>query len=398
MDDIPKEAGSAAAPGPAAPFGVNYIGYTSAALGLGVSARSGVKALVDSGIPVTLVEVNLGERSWHDLRFQHLYLRHPTTELPHRCNIVHMNPLEAAPLRAQHPGWFAHSFNVIAPAWELDQPPADWLPLLDQYGLILARSHFLVSLFAGRCSAPVRYFPTGVAIEAHPDAASVRTRLAIPQDAFVVYSNFDYDSSMSRKNPAGALRAYFAAFENDSRAHLILKVAGGKGRPPGVEPLLSRARAASNVTIVDQRLPYAEVLGLMDAADVYLSLHRGEGLGLGTLEAMSLGKPAVVTGWSGVMDFVDESNAVPVRFVRTPVVDVHPEYRPMRTAVEAMWAEPDVGHAARMLRLLSRDAAWRNRLGERARETAAERNRRFFSGEPFRMLQGAFDMWHRACG
>ncbi|MDR3418944.1 MAG: glycosyltransferase family 4 protein [Nevskia sp.] len=380
---------------PTLPFGVNVIGYISGALGLGVAARLTVQALLDNGVPVALIDVNLGERSLHDLRFQHLHIKQQSSSLPHRCSIFHLNTREAAAFRASYPGWFVDSFNVVVPFWELDQPPADWLPMLDQFDLVLASSHFLAATLAGKCSAPVRHYPLGVALEPYTDAATVRTQIAIPQDAFVVYSNFDGDSGINRKNPEGNLRAFLAAFGQSSKAHLILKINSDKEPPAPQTALLSRARSMPNITVIDHRLPYAAVLGLVNAADAYLSLHRAEGLGLGVLEAMTLGKPVVTTGWSGVMDFVDESNALPVRFVRTPVVDAHREYQAMRTREPAMWAEPDVEHASRMLRLLAEDPALRRKLGERARETAADRNRRFFAGDAFRPLRAAFEIWQR---
>lgn len=41
----------------------------------------------------------------------------------------------------------------------------------------------------------------------------------------------------------------------------------------------------------------------MNGCDAYISLHHGEGLGLGMLEAFDLGIPVIATGYSGNLDF-----------------------------------------------------------------------------------------------
>ena len=53
---------------------------------------------------------------------------------------------------------------------------------------------------------------------------------------------------------------------------------------------------------------------LMANVDSYVSLHRSEGFGLPIAEAMSFGKPVIATGWSGNMEFMDDSNSFPVKY------------------------------------------------------------------------------------
>ncbi len=46
-------------------------------------------------------------------------------------------------------------------------------------------------------------------------------------------------------------------------------------------------------------------------ADVVLSIHRSEGLGLVPAQAMVEGKPVVATAWSGNMDFMTGAEICP---------------------------------------------------------------------------------------
>lgn len=88
----------------------------------------------------------------------------------------------------------------------------------------------------------------------------------------------------------------------------------------------------------------------------YVSAHRGEAWGLGLSEAMSHGVTVIATGWSGNMDFMDESNSVPLRFrmerVGARMAGMLPHFRP-----DMLWAEVDPEHLEReMLRLVRRGA------------------------------------------
>jgi len=108
------------------------------------------------------------------------------------------------------------------------------------------------------------------------------------------------------------------------------------------------------------------VLALSASCDVYVSLHRSEGLGLNLLEAMSLGKPVITTAWSGTMDFTGEEDSCLVGYDLVPVVASHPAYRPDAIGPGQMWAEPRLDEAAHWMRRLADDAELRARIGGRA--------------------------------
>lgn len=89
-----------------------------------------------------------------------------------------------------------------------------------------------------------------------------------------------------------------------------------------------------------------ELAGLIAASDVYVSLHRSEGFGRPIAEAILLGVPAIVTDWSGTRDFIDEYCGFPIKFsLRSVGVNEYP-------LAIGDWAEPDVLHAAQVMRLV----------------------------------------------
>lgn len=111
-----------------------------------------------------------------------------------------------------------------------------------------------------------------------------------------------------------------------------------------------------------------------------MSLHRSESLGLPLIEAMVLDKPVIATGYAGVTDFLDDHTGYPVRYRLTTLETSHGPY-----PAGAVWAEPDVEHAAALMLALVNDpqsAAPRIEAARRrvhalyAPEAAGERLRR----------------------
>jgi glycosyltransferase involved in cell wall biosynthesis len=121
------------------------------------------------------------------------------------------------------------------------------------------------------------------------------------------------------------------------------------------------------VTISTATVPRATVDSLLAGCDAFVSLHRSEGLGLPLIEAMQLGRPVVATGYGGCCDFLDETTGWVVQHSLVPLRQAYGPYPP-----GAVWAEPDVEHAAAtMLRVVTEGDA-RERKAEAARRRVHE--------------------------
>lgn len=101
----------------------------------------------------------------------------------------------------------------------------------------------------------------------------------------------------------------------------------------------------SRITIIDRLLDRKAVDALIAEHDVFLSLHRSEGLGLGCAEALAAGKAVVATDYGGSTEFITTQTGFPVEWMR---VRVDPEDYVL--ADNATWAEPSIDHAAKLLR------------------------------------------------
>ena len=197
----------------------------------------------------------------------------------------------------------------------------------------------------------------------------MRARYHLGGGCFVVFFNFAMSSSVGRKNPDGAMRAFAEAFVHERNARLVFKVFGTDGHKKELDHLNNLASLlgiADRFVVILDYLTQNEMYALTATCDVYLSLHRGEGFGLGIAEAMSLGKPVVVTGWSANTEFCNKNSSllVPYSILPVPTDKIDHIYLDKLET----WAEPDVHIAAKYLRALYDDHSFGKRIGECAME------------------------------
>jgi glycosyltransferase involved in cell wall biosynthesis len=95
-----------------------------------------------------------------------------------------------------------------------------------------------------------------------------------------------------------------------------------------------------------------------------VSPHRSEGFGLTIASAMHYGKPVIVTGYSGNIDFTDASNAFLIDYKLTALEDDAGEYKK-----NFVWAEPSTSHLSRLLREVKDHPEEARARGARGQET-----------------------------
>ncbi len=350
-------------------FGVNVVGYVSGSMGISVAARSTVAALVSAGVPVAVADMRL----WHgiprltgepgpDRRFAALEVD-SVRNLPHPITLIHMNPKGGQVVRAMHPRWFAGTYTCSVPFWELSGLQKRWRSLLSSYDAVLAPTTFIQDAINASVQTPATLFP--LAVDEPTVEPVTRAEFGIPSGRAAFVASWDPGGGTQRKNGLGVLGAFQRALESGADATLVIKLAG-KEEPPELAEAIVRA-SGDRIIVIRDYLSYERLLGLYAACDVYVSLHRAEGLGLGMQEAMLLGVPVIATGWSGNMDFMDRESAALVDYSMIPVVDDQPEYAARKFAEPQYWADPDLDDAAAKMLQLSRDPELRARIGEAGR-------------------------------
>lgn len=257
--------------------------------------------------------------------------------------------------------------------WEFESGLLQGYPvLMERTGDVIGMSDFNYNyfrrVFEGKRRVRKILYPLRVSGDAELSVRDSRTKFRIPENAFVVFYNFSYKSGLDRKNPEGALRAFAKAFAGESDALMVLKTAASSEFPERARELrglVDRLGISDKVRFVDDYLTQKDVLNLTNASDVYLSLHRAEGFGLGIAEAMSLGKPVIVTDYSSTTEFCNSSNSIPIGY---KIVEMGVTENKLYSAAEK-WAEPDVEEAAHSLSRLYNDTTLRAKLGSAAKES-----------------------------
>jgi len=355
--------------------GVNVIGDFAAMTGLIEAGRRLVQAAVSSGIDVEVTDVDLPlPKSPAPTRSQLDGLsRGRSHDIEVWCvNVNELRHIDESTLRP--PGerpryviavWFWEALSL--PHWartEVARVDEIWVP-----------SRFVRQAFQTATSKPVVVVPC-VVDEALPGRPQ-RSDFDLPTDATLFFFNFDASSSDGRKNPWGVIQAFERAFTDDERsgpARLVIKTQNLDAHPQ-LRAELERQMKRIDGILVDGELPRDRMTGLIGCVDVYVSLHRGEGFGLGIAEAMVLGKPVIVTAYSGNMDYTTRTNSCLVGYTLRPIDESDHRLTPHGREVYEpglTWAEPNVGQAARWMRYLYDHPEERVRIGRAGAMTVKE--------------------------
>lgn len=267
--------------------------------------------------------------------------------------------------------------------WEFDTGLLEYYPAttsgasiitFSDYNANLARRLLPPSIPVYKILYPFLFIPIAFSIR------ETRKKFGLNESDFIVFNNFDFNSSFFRKNPMGALQAFASAFANTNNAHLLFKTNHAQNHSSQKNSILSFAKelgVASRVHIIDEYLSQNEIYALTASANVYLALHRGEGFGLGIAEALYLGIPSIVTNYSATTEFCTPNTAIlinaPLKSIPQGSID-NPAYAAVSSA-----PEPDIQEAAAALRHLYDDPALRNKLSA----AASSFMKSYFSNENF---------------
>lgn len=345
---------------------VQIIGPFSKALGVGESCRRMAHALAMTGFSLRTCDFSIDypNEGLNDLPFM---LEEPG---PARVNILHLNLEEIPKVMAYWPDVFSGATNIAVPYLELSHPaPEQELGLALVHRIFAATEHIQTVIGERR---PVDVVGSAVELTDLPDRAAARQAalgaLCRPED-FVVLVSGDALSGLDRKNITGAVRAFLAAFPDDPACRLIIKTHSirrtHEARQQRIwDNLKELAAKDPRIILLDRHLDSAAYHRLQAACDVYLTLHRAEGLGYHVLETMQFGIPCIVTDYSGTRDFSTAETALRVGYRMARVETWQYPF----TRGEQQWAEPNLEEAVQHLRALAASPDRGRDMGLRGRQ------------------------------
>ncbi len=241
--------------------------------------------------------------------------------------------------------------NILRPFWELSKVPLRFAGSLSRFQEIWAPSEFVRAAFAEAVEAPVLRIP--VPVELGEIAPVKRSSYGLPEGATLFLFAFDPCSFFVRKNPLAVVEAFRQAFgRRRDDVGLVIKTLDAGPHAGVLKPLKAAIGGDPRIHLIEGTVSRAEMNGLLAATDVFVSLHRSEGFGFGLAEAMLLGKPVIGTDYSGNTDFLTGETGYLVPYELVPVgAGEYPDHEGQ------VWAEPDIGVAARHMASIVYDPA-----------------------------------------
>ena len=345
------------------PFGLNIYGFAYGELGIGEDLRMAVECCEAAHIPFHVVNVDAGSARQADL-----HLKGKVSESsdlpPYNTNLFCLPAFDTVSRVFMQKGAavFEGYRNIGWWPWELAVFPKAWRPyafeLVDE---VWASSQFLFDMYKQATDKPVKLVPLAVSVarmKPYP-----RSHYGLPEGKFLFLYIFDFNSSVARKNPMAAVQAFKRAFvPTDNGVGLVFKTMNTKPNNPEWITFLKECQTDRRIQLITDTFDRPEVLGLINACDAYVSLHRAEGFGRTLAEAILLGKPVIATGYSGNVDFMHHASA---HSVRHKLQTFNPaEYQWLTPSDEAIWADANIEDAARKMVMVAMDAAQPKDIGD----------------------------------
>jgi glycosyltransferase involved in cell wall biosynthesis len=323
---------------------VHVAGYFTGAMGTGEHARQLVAALRTQGVAISTTTLRPDgapedEELGRDLDAP---AGDPGSAYG-RFNLLCANA-DMVPIVSEQLGrrFFAGRYTIGFWAWEVSSFPEEFAGAFDHVDEVWVGSEHVRDAVSAVATVPVLAIPQPISLT--PEAAQGSPPPGLPAGFRFVFA-FDYLSVFERKNPIATVEAFTRAFPPGSGSVLIVKSLNQHHDPGAHERLRAAAGTHPDVHLIEERMSRADRDGLLNAADCYVSLHRAEGFGYTLAESMWLGKPVIATGYSGNLDFMTPDNSC---LVRHRLVRIGPGSEPYPAA--ATWAEPDIDHAAALMR------------------------------------------------
>lgn len=322
-------------------LGCNISGYLDTESGVGESARGIIKALESSQIPINLNNI---EQPW--LRRDNKTLKNQfTNKSNHPINLICVNAdqIKSVVENQLHTKYIKFKYNIGYWYWESDIFPDLYSPNFEPVNEIWTATSYVQKAISLKSPKPVICIPPSFTLPLTStiprfDFAKYKIKTS-PQD-FIFLNIFDSASFWQRKNPFALIKAFKQFSVNNKHTQLLIKTTK-LATSEIFNKIKNEIGDNSQIHLIDSYISSKEMISLMKSCDCYISLHRAEGLGIPLINAHMMGKPVIVTNFSGNTDFETNSNTFLVNhvpYILTKDIGPYP--------AGTTWADPDVDHAS----------------------------------------------------
>jgi len=347
--------------------GIKYKSPSLDGSGYGQASRGYILALHRMGIPITL-NSTLFEKDRPDLGADGKLLNSlEGKNIDYNIVITQLTPN----LLERHIE--QDKFNICYCVWETNKLPLSWPSLINDYAdAVMVGSQFNVDVYKNSgVTKPIFCIPHGIDMSEFENAVPFNLR-GVKPDTFKFYNISQFTE---RKNPMALIKAYWHAFSEGENVALVLKTYRADYSDREKEAVRATIKSLRHgmpienrppIYLISDQLSRSEILGLHKTCDCFISLDRGEGFGLGGLEAGASGNPIIVTKFGGVTEYAKPDNSYLVNYSLTPTFGM--PWSNMWYSGDQMWAEPDCGMAVEYMRHVYDERSYENKRGQKLKQ------------------------------
>jgi glycosyltransferase involved in cell wall biosynthesis len=321
--------------------GVNLCGFINANFGIARACQ-----LIKDGLEKNALNHHVNVHYPNEK--EPVYRYKASLTYPYTRNILVMNPEGSLTLLPKD--YLQGRYNIGVWYWEMPEMPESWKRNAALFSEVWATTDFLRDVFRRNLGDSTRVSRINLPVEVPEkvDTDRAKESFGIAPDEFLCLFVFDYQSDVYRKNPFAVIDTFRKCFADNGKARLIIKSINAK--EADVRTMEAAIDGDARILHLRERFDPERQNLLMNASDVYISLHRSEGLGLTLMESILLEKPTLCTGYSGNVDFCRPEWSELVDFEMVDVCD-ESFYRQLYDGENRLlWAEPDTDDAAAKLR------------------------------------------------
>jgi hypothetical protein len=330
-------------------FGVNLYGYANGELGIGEDVRMLAHSLQEAKIPFCVINIKLHQSISQKDKSVNQWL---SNEPKYYFNIFCATAIEHSRLITKKGlSIMQGRYNIGLWPWELPHWPSSWHHAYNLVNEIWGISEYTAKSFQS-ANVPVRTMP--LPVELCHIAKLKRCDFNLPSKAYLFIFSFDFNSTITRKNPTAVLSAFQKAFpeETAEQVGMVLKISHANHKSKRWRKIKRLINKDKRIYLIEKEFRKSEVLSLYKCCDCYVSLHRAEGFGRGIAEAMLLGMEIITTGYSGNLNFCNQDSVHLVNYQLRYLKKY--EYFHYENQ---QWAEPDVSHASKLMQKVYKQKA-----------------------------------------
>ena len=237
--------------------------------------------------------------------------------------------------------------RILLNLWDFNEATPETEAMYRNFDEIWCPSEFVAHSLPKSCQQ--KAIPITIPLEDPANFAGIsKSVMGLPDD-FTFLSVFDGGRSAGRDNPLAVLESYLQGFQATAGTRLVIRILDGSQSVRVISKMRYLAQGRPDITFLEGDLRQGEIIGLINAADCYISMHRTTAFGANMARAALAGKPLIATGYSGNLAFMGDLG-LKVEY-SLEKVGKGDSFAPDR----AQWAIANVDDAVEKMRVVAND-------------------------------------------